>query len=73
MVRDENENIKCLICYQSFGCKDHLITHVRTVHENDALFTCAICQQSFGEIGTLRDHVGTVHEKEKFTCLILSL
>ena len=51
--------------------KNHLKTHVRTVHENDKPFTCLICKLSFRQKWTLNQHFKTFHLNDKpFTCLI---
>ena len=41
----EKKPVKCKICLNSFGSKHYVISHQRTVHENEKPFKCEICQK----------------------------
>jgi hypothetical protein len=56
----------CLYCpgvaYQK---KQHLKTHIETVHEKRRDHACPHCPSAFGEKGHLTRHIKVVHEKRR--------
>ena len=64
-----NEQIKCLICVESFPTENQLKEHVASVHVEVKQFPCSKCGKRFSRIELLQDHISIVHEgKNVFQC-----
>ena len=55
----------CASCVSRFKRKDHLKTHVETVHEKARNYACNLCERRFGQKFHLAIHVSAVHEGKK--------
>lgn len=61
---DESKNFKCSVCYDRFGCKDHLRSHMVNLHcydSSSAPHACATCGKGFLTQTKLERHMHT-HE-----------
>ena len=64
-----NDQIKCLICVESFPSENRLKEHVTSVHVEVKQFPCSKCGKCFSRIELLQDHISIVHEgKNVFQC-----
>ncbi|XP_034232153.1 longitudinals lacking protein, isoforms H/M/V-like isoform X1 [Thrips palmi] len=53
---------RCTLCQKTFTRRDHLRTHERNLHGQDAgPFTCCICMQLYKNADSLRKHVTKYH------------
>lgn len=65
----KNKEFTCNICTKLFRYKQHLNTHIKTVHKKIKDFKCPTCDKTFGEKSALKKHVLTVHKKIRpFKC-----
>jgi hypothetical protein len=61
--------LACMICGKTFTYKQHMKTHVKTVHLRMKEYECAVCHRKFGEKTALNKHLKGVHIKERpFRC-----
>lgn len=53
---------KCEKCSKQFSRRDHLRTHEKNIHGEDAgPFTCVICSQLYKNSESLRKHIAKFH------------
>ena len=58
---DTNKKHVCEVCGHSFGQKEKLSRHVKTIHLNQKDHECEVCGESFGRKEHLSTHVKTIH------------
>ena len=51
-------------CEKSFIDHSHLLTHVKSVHENRKLHQCSVCNQSFNNGSNLKRHINNMHGEQ---------
>mmetsp|Transcript_13342 Transcript_13342/g.25724 ORF Transcript_13342/g.25724 Transcript_13342/m.25724 type:complete len:729 (-) Transcript_13342:547-2733(-) len=64
-IERTREGFVCSMCDKSFGYKQHLQTHIKTVHLGIKRHKCPHCFKPFGEKSALTKHVKTVHAKSR--------
>ena len=68
-VSSVHDQIKCLICSESFPSKNQLKEHITSVHDEVKQYPCSKCGKCFSRIKLLLDHIYVVHEEKKmFQC-----
>ena len=55
----------CPHCEKRFTRKDHLNTHIKTVHEGRRYDKCPICHITFSQPYMCKKHIESVHEGKK--------
>ena len=56
-----NKHQNCDKCNKSFTKKDHLKTHIQSIHEN-VRYNCDKCDKSFTHKSSLRTHIRSAHK-----------
>jgi len=62
-LTQQDEGYRCSVCQKLFSYKQHLQTHIKTVHLKIREYSCDLCGKRFGEKSALRKHTKTVHER----------
>ena len=59
---------KCEYCAKSFGEKQNLKRHLKSIHENENRkdFSCSVCNKKFYYNSNLKNHTQEFHMKVKF-------
>jgi uncharacterized Zn-finger protein len=53
---------RCDVCFKFFTRRDHLRTHKKNLHGEDAgPFACIVCSQLYKNIDSLRKHIAKFH------------
>ena len=55
----------CDSCEKSFSQRQHLKTHIRSVHEGYKDYKCDSCGKLFSQAGHLKTHSNLVHNVQK--------
>ena len=50
-------DLKCNICDKQFKKNQHLVQHIRNIHENPKTYSCEICEKSYRHRGSLTKHM----------------
>ena len=68
---EEFKDYRCEYCIDSsFGTKQHLNRHIKSVHEKQKDYICANCGKSFSQAPHLKTHIHTVHEGNRdYKCI----
>ena len=66
-AQKEERHHQCRQCNKSYGSSDHLMRHVKSVHEK-IRFSCKNCEKSFHSKSNLLRHVKSNHEKIGYSC-----
>lgn len=56
----------CEVCSKSFGRRDHLTRHMKTVHLRSTTYPCSVCSESLANKQELICHFRTVHPNSPF-------
>jgi len=59
-----NKKFECTICNKKFPTKQHLLRHIRYIHENPGSFKCDVCKVGFNTKENLNAHQ-KVHMKNR--------
>jgi len=54
----------CPYCVKTFGYKQHMKSHVKTVHLRIKEFKCKFCPKAFGEKSAVSKHTKALHPNE---------
>lgn len=62
-LKDPQPNCyRCDVCFKFFTRRDHLRTHKKNLHGEDAgPFACIVCSQLYKNIDSLRKHIAKFH------------
>lgn len=60
----------CDLCKQTFNLKNHLIKHVKEVHEKSETSTCDICKKVYSNEKTLKTHLRLHSLKDQVPCTV---
>lgn len=61
-IRIKKRPYKCIECKKRFSRRDHLRTHEKNIHgENAGPFACVICSQLYKNSESLRKHIAKFH------------
>lgn len=53
---------RCDVCFKCFTRRDHLRTHKKNLHGEDAgPFACIVCSQLYKNVDSLRKHIAKFH------------
>ena len=65
------KDYRCEYCSDSsFGTKQHLNRHIKSVHEKQKDYICTSCGKSFSQAPHLKTHIHTVHEGNRdYKCI----
>ena len=53
---DNQKELRCKTCDETFKCKSILINHNKTYHSNSVTFKCGTCDKTFNNAQKLTDH-----------------
>lgn len=63
-VKPDEKSFKCDQCSKLFPGRQHLISHIRFVHENRRDHACQHCGRRFASKAILQNHLSTMHQQE---------
>ena len=59
------KTFECTVCNQTFGCKQNLMKHIETWHQDQKKFKCHFCEKYYTQPGSLNRLIKTLHERQK--------
>ncbi|KAL8617863.1 hypothetical protein ACOMHN_040211 [Nucella lapillus] len=65
--RSRDKPYQCGVCLRWFGCKSHVVEHMRT-HTGEKPFECPICHRRFSQKSNIHQHMNTHTMQRPFRC-----
>ncbi|XP_025082207.1 zinc finger protein 251-like isoform X2 [Pomacea canaliculata] len=65
--RTREKHYQCGVCFKWFGCKSHVVEHMRT-HTGEKPFQCPLCNKAFSQKSNIYQHMNTHTLERPFRC-----
>ncbi|XP_076438559.1 uncharacterized protein LOC143277565 [Babylonia areolata] len=65
--RSREKPYQCGVCFRWFGCKSHVVEHMRT-HTGEKPFKCPLCHKRFSQKSNIHQHMNTHTMQRPFRC-----
>lgn len=66
-IRKREKPYECGVCFRMFGCKSHVVEHMRT-HTGEKPFECSVCHKRFSQKSNIYQHMNTHTMERPFSC-----